>query len=167
MLRVCSDMILRNLLRNTIYLCSLSQDVLWKKSINHVNNNNHYYHLHTNFRIFVNFDASIPLVKMSDFCRRVLILTRVTTLPYPQLCLKKWYFTPMCFVLGVIFKVLSVVRAPLLSSKTADLITILLSPPSFITINITKSKRCIGTSSPVAWLRAIYSALVVLSEISV
>ena len=55
----------------------------------------------------------------------------------------------------------------LLSSNTVDLITIVSPPPSFINITISTSRWIIGTISHIAWLRTIYSDLVVLSAILV
>ena len=155
-----------DLLCNTTYLWSLSQDHLWQRSINRVIDDNHKYHLHTNFRIVMNFSEDIPLVKMSAFCRRVFTLTNGMPLPSPKWRLKKWYFTLMCFVRGVIFTSLAVVSDQLLSSKAVDSITAVLPPPSFITVAISKSRQHIGMSSCISWLREIYSASVVLSAIS-
>ena len=164
---VLSDRRSCDILRDYIYIFLISQDCLWQISINNVIGDNHIYHLHTNLRIVMNFSGSIPLVNMSAFCRRVSTLTSVIPLLSPQWCLKKCYLTLMCFVRGVIFIELAVVSAPLFSLKTVDLITAVSPPPSFIVVNIYKSRRRIGTSSRISWLREIYSALVVLIVISV
>ena len=121
--------------------------------------------LHTNFRIVMNFSVSIHLVKMSAFCRRVSTLISVIPLPFPQWCLKRWYFKPMCFVREVIFTALDIVSAPLLSSKIVDLITAVSPPPRFIYVTISKSRWRIGMRFRITWIRAIYFASVVLSEI--
>ena len=80
--------------------------------------------------------------------------------------LKKWYLTPMCFVRGFIFTALDVVISPLLSTKKVDLITAVSPPQIFVTVAISKNIHHIVMNSRIAWLRAVYSALVVLRTIS-
>ena len=61
---------------------------------------------------------------------------------------------------------MAVVSAPFLHSNTVDLITAVSPPQIFVTVAISKNIHHIVMNSRIAWLRAVYSALVVLRTIS-
>ena len=82
--------------------------------------NNHNHHPASNFLIYWNVYDSKPLAKKSALCSLKSTFYIIIPLPSPKISLKKWYFTEMWWVLGVVLGNLSKLRAPLLLSNNVE-----------------------------------------------